>query len=103
MFLGGARCGFIWTEPMDRKDTAKVYGKVGPLGSCDKRCVIDYDELYELLNRPGSKLASTSPNTIFHMGACAFLYRRRRLCISAGVSFWRLVNFECDTASAVLN
>ena len=33
------------------------YYKVGPLGSCDKRCVLDYDEVYGLLNMANSKLA----------------------------------------------
>ena len=31
--------------------------KNGSLGSCDKRCVLDYEEMYDLLNRPDSKLA----------------------------------------------
>ena len=42
-----------------QSERIRAYNKVGPLGSSDKRCVIDYDELYELLNKPGSRLAET--------------------------------------------
>ena len=46
----------------------RAYSKVAPLGSCDKRCVIDYDEFYDLLNKQAPKLAET-------LGLPRFRYR----------------------------
>ena len=49
-----------------------AYNKVGPLGSFDKRCVVDYDEVYGLLNEPNSKIAVTFGN-LFSSEYCSVL------------------------------
>ena len=60
----------------------RAYSEVGPLGSCHKRRVVDYAELYDLLNKPGSKLAETFDRFRFHYRGNAF-YGYKRFYVEA--------------------
>ena len=43
-------------------ENAKLPKKTGPLDSSHMRCPIDYNEVYDLLNKEDSKLAAISLN-----------------------------------------
>ena len=48
-------------EYIPRLGKMRGYSKAGPLGSRHRRCVIDYDEVFSLLNVDESKLATAPP------------------------------------------